>query len=391
MARKLQRSVASRRTAAPRTATDAAATTGAAQRARAHGGRPRRARRIADQTVTDFTVQLATLSSAGIPIVRALTILGRQTAPGPFKTVVEELVEDVSAGTPLSEAMAKHERVFDGLYAAMVRAGEAGGVLDRVLQRLAAYRERAAEIRARVLGAMIYPSVIVVVAVAVVSAVIVWVIPRFQQIFDSFDVELPGVTQLLLNVSDFAVGYWYAVFGVPFALVLLHGMLMRRGGAYRYRIHKLVLRIPLLGSILSQSLIAAFARTFGTLLQAGVPHLDALAIVRDTSGNEVLIESVEVIRRTVREGEGIARPMEETGVFDELVCNMVDVGEQTGELDQMLVRVADAYEAQVDRRIEAMFKVLEPLILIVMAVFVGFIVVALFLPLMKIMSTLNQP
>jgi type IV pilus assembly protein PilC len=180
------------------------------------------------------------------------------------------------------------------------------------------------------------------------------------------------------------------VFGLPVLLVMLHVFLMRRGGRYRYRMHQLLLRIPLLGDVLSRSLIAGFSRTFGTLLQAGVPHLEALAIVRDTSGNAVLFAAVEDIRRTVREGEGIARPMEETGVFDDLVCNMVDVGEQTGELDRMLVRVADAYEKQVDRRIDAMFKVLEPALLIVMAVFVGFIVVALFLPLMKIMSTLNQ-
>ena len=355
------------------------------------GGKPRRTRRIAAQVINDFTVQLATLSSAGIPIVRALSILERQAKAGPFKDVVGELVEDVSAGTPLSEAMAKQDRVFDNLYSAMVRAGEASGVLDAVLQRLATYRERLAEIRSKVLGAMIYPAVIVFVALVVVSAVIVFIIPKFRQIFDSFDVELPPITQLLLNISDFATHYWYVVFGLPVVFMFLHGILMRKGGMYRYRMHKLLLKLPLIGNILSQSLIAGFSRTFGSLLQSGVPHLDALAIVRDTSGNEVMIESVESIRRTVREGEGIARPMEATGVFDELVCNMVDVGEQTGELDSMLVRVADAYEAQVDRKIDAMFKVLEPLILILIAVFVGFIVVALFMPLMKIMSTLNQP
>ena len=353
--------------------------------------RARRGRRVSSQAVTEFTVQLSTLSSAGIPIVRALTILEGQTRAGPFKDVLGELVEDVSAGTPLSEAMAKHERAFDRLYSAMVRAGEAGGVLDRVLERLATYRERAAELRAKVIGAMVYPLVIVLVAVGVVSAVIVWVIPRFRVIFDQMDVELPAPTQVLLNVSSFTVSYWYVVFGLPAIFFVVHGFLMRRGGGYRRTMHRLILKIPLLGSILSQSLIAAFSRTFGTLLQAGVPHLDALAIVRDTSGNDVLVEGVEAIRRTVREGEGIARPMEETGVFDDLVCNMVDVGEQTGELDTMLLRVADAYEGQVGRRIDALFKVLEPALLIVMAVFVGFIVVALFMPLMKIMSTLNQP
>ncbi|MEM7308711.1 MAG: type II secretion system F family protein [Planctomycetota bacterium] len=346
---------------------------------------------MSDQAVTDFTIQLATLSGAGIPIVRALTILQTQTPPGPFHDVLGDLVEDVSAGTPLSEAMDKHEKCFDGLYSSMVRAGETGGVLDVILERLAIFRERLAEIRSQIVGAMIYPLVIVLVAVVVVSAVIVFVIPKFQQIFTSFDVELPPPTQILLNVSDFAVNRWYLVFGLPVLLLLLHTVLMGRKGAYRYRMHKLLLKIPLLGTLLLQGLIAGFARTFGTLVQAGVPHLDALAIVRDTTGNAVLLDAVEDIRRTVREGEGIARPMEETGIFDDLVCSMVDVGEQTGELDGMLLKVADAYEKSVDRKIVAFFKVLEPALLIAMAVFVGFIVIALFLPLMKIMQTLGQP
>jgi len=378
MAKKLQRSTKRPAAAAP--------TSGGGG-----GGKKGRSRRVSAQVVNDFTIQLATLTGAGIPIVRALTILHSQTKPGPFQDVLADLVEDVSAGTPLSEAMEKHEKCFDRLYAAMVRAGEKGGVLDRILERLAAFRERAAEIRSKVVGAMIYPMVIVFVAVVVVSAVIVWVIPKFQEIFDSFDVELPRPTEILLNVSDFAVTYWYLVFGLPVLLLFLHLVLMKKGGRYRYRIHKLILKIPLLGSLLLQGLVAGFARTFGTLIQAGVPHLDALGIVRDTTSNEVLVESVEDIRRTVREGEGIAQPMEETGLFDDLVCSMVDVGEQTGELDGMLLKVADAYEKSVDRKIEAFFKILEPALLIVMAIFVGFIVIALFLPLMKIMQTLNQP
>lgn len=380
MAKKLQRTT--KRPAAP-----------LAPAAAGGGGAPRKrgSRRVSDQAVTDFTVQLATLTGAGIPIVRALTILHGQTKPGPFRDVLADLVEDVSAGTPLSEAMEKHDRCFNRLYAAMVRAGEKGGVIDQILERLAVFRERSAEIRSKVVGAMIYPIVIVCVATVVVSAVIVWVIPKFQQIFDSFDVELPTPTQILLNVSSFTVSYWYVVFGLPALLLVLHTVLMRRGGRYRYRMHKLLLKIPMFGALLLQALVAAFARTFGTLIQAGVPHLDALTIVRDTTPNDVLVEAVEDIRRTVREGEGIARPMEETGLFDDLVCSMVDVGEQTGELDGMLLKVADAYEKAVDRRIDALFKVLEPLLLIIMAVFVGFIVISLFLPLMKIMQTLGKP
>jgi type IV pilus assembly protein PilC len=346
--------------------------------------------RVKAQLVSDFTIQLATLSEAGIPVVKSLKILEGQTKAGPFKEVLRSLVEDVSGGTALSEAMGKFDRVFDQFYSSMVRAGEAGGVLDLILNRLATFRERAAEIRSRVKGAMIYPAVIVVVAVSVVSAVIVFVIPKFEEIFTSFGISLPGATQFLLDVSSFMIQWWYLVFGLPILLFFLHGVLMRRGGEYRYRMHSLLLKLPGLGSIVSRSLVATFARTFGTLIEAGVPHLDALAIVRDATQNEVLMAGVESIRRTVREGEGIARPMGDTGLFDDIVVNMVDVGEETGELDRMLLKVADAYEVQLERRIDAMFKLLEPAILLVMAGFVGFIVVALFLPLMEIMGELGS-
>jgi len=349
-----------------------------------------RGRRVSAQLVTDFTVQFATLSGAGIPIVRALSILRGQTAPGPFREILGELVEDVSAGTPVSEAMSKHSRAFDPLYAAMVRAGESAGVLDRVLERLAAYRERIASIRARIVAATVYPAVVVLFAVLVVAAVVVLVIPKFELIFDSFDVDLPGATRLLLNLSEALSTYWYVAFGLPLALWAGHLLLLRRNRAYRLLVHRLVLRLPLIGGLSSQALVADFARTFGTLLQAGVPHLEALAIVRDTSRSEVFVDEVERIRLTVREGEAIARPMEASGAFDDLVCNMVEVGEETGELDRMLARVADAYERSVDRRIDVLFKVLQPAVLIVVAGFVGFIVVALFLPLMRIMGTLNQ-
>lgn len=369
-------------------------TSAPAQAARPQGGGAKRSSggggRVSGQLVTDFTVQLSTLSEAGIPVVKALSILEGQAKAGPFKRILQELVEDVSAGTPLSEAMAKHERCFDELYTSMVRAGEVGGVLDTILERLAAFREKAAEIRANVRGAMIYPAVIFVVAIAVMSAVIVWVIPSFKEIFSSFQVDLPRVTQVLLDISDFVVKYWYVCFGVPLLLFLAHVLAMGRPGGYRYRIHGLYLKLPLVSPVIKTSLVAGFARTFGTLIQAGVPHIDALEIVRDSTGNDVLREAVEDVRRTVREGEGLARPMGETGLFDDLVVNMVDVGEETGELDRMLMKVSAAYEKQVDRRIEAMFKLLEPLLLVLIAAMVGFIVVALFMPLLEIMTQLGQ-
>ena len=383
MAKRIQRKASPVRTQAP-----SGAPSGPAQKGGRKGGAFRG--RIKGSLVTDFTVQLATLSEAGIPVVKALTILEGQTRPGPFKQVLGELVEDVAGGTPLSEALGKHDRTFDSLYASMVRAGEAGGVLDRILQRLADFREKKDEIKGKIRNAMIYPAVVCVVAMAVVSVVIVWVIPRFQEIFDSFGIALPGVTQLLLDVSGFVVKYWYLVFGLPIVLFFVHAIMMRRSRGYRRNVHAFLLKIPVIGSVLSRGLVSSFARTFGTLVQAGVPHLDALAIVRDATGNEVLMEGVETIRRTVREGEGIARPMGETRLFDDLVVNMVDVGEETGELDRMLLRVADAYEKQLDRQIEAMFKIIEPALIIVMAAVVGFVVVALFLPLVEVMGSIGS-
>ncbi len=352
---------------------------------------PRRARgRIRPRQVTDFTVQLATLTEAGIPIVKALMILEGQMRPGPFKAVLQDVVEDVTSGTPLSEALEKHPRAFDRLYANMVRAGEAGGVLGLVLERQAKYQESVETIKAKVRNATIYPTVIVSVAAMVIAAVIVFIIPRFEEIFRSFGIDLPRMTQILLDVSRFSVDRWYVVFGLPIVLGVAHFMALKRSYAYRYRVHKIMLKLPLVGPMLSKALIAAFTRNFGTLVQAGVPHLDALGIVRDATRNEVLAEGVESIRKTVREGEGIARPMGETGLFDDLVVNMVDVGEATGELDRMLLKVADAYEVQVDRQIDSLFKVIEPMLLIVVAAFVGFIVVALFLPLLEIMNTIGN-
>jgi type IV pilus assembly protein PilC len=222
------------------------------------------------------------------------------------------------------------------------------------------------------------------------SAVIVFVIPSFKEIFKSFRVDLPRVTQVLLDISDFVMGYWYLCFGLPLLLFVGHTVLMSRPGAYRFRVHGLYLKLPIIAPVVRTSLVAGFTRTFGTLIQAGVPHIDALEIVRDSTGNDCLRAAVEEVRRTVREGEGLARPMGETGLFDDLVVNMVDVGEETGELDAMLVKVADAYEKQVDRRIDAMFKLLEPLMLVLIAAMVGFIVIALFMPLLEIMTQLGQ-
>lgn len=350
----------------------------------------KRGGRVPRQQVTDFTVQMATLAEAGIPVVKALTILEGQAKPGPFKAVLAELAEDVSSGTPLSEGLAKHDRSFDTLYAAMVRAGEAGGILDQILLRIAVFREKADEIRAKIQSATIYPVIVALVATGVVAAVVTFVIPKFKEIFTSFGVDLPGLTRALLSTSTFVQQYWYIAFGLPVLILILHLFLMRSKRGYRRWVHGIMLRIPVFGGIAQRQMTVGFSRTFGTLIQAGVPHLDALGIVRDATPNEVLVDAVEDIRRTVREGEGIARPMGETGLFDDIVTNMVDVGEETGELDNMLLKVADAYEKQLDRLIDAFFRILEPAMLVIMAFVVGTIVVALFLPLLEIMNSISS-
>ncbi len=362
---------------------EAAGTPGGAPPARKLGGR------VSAGVVTDFTIQLATLSEAGIPVVKALRILEGQTEPGPFKDVLAEITDDVSAGAPLSEAMGKHGKAFDPLYASMVRAGEAGGILDRVLTRLAVFREKAAEVRSKIKQALLYPAFLISFAVMAVVIVIIVVIPKFREIFDSYGVELPKPTQILLGISDVFQRFWYLLAGLPVLILVLHRVFLARSHGYRRWWHGMQLRIPILGGILKRSMTASFARTFGTLVQAGVPHLDALGICRDTSPNEVLTEAVEEIRRTVREGEGIARPMGETGLFDDVVTNMVDVGEETGELDTMLLKVADAYDVQVDRRLDTFFRVLEPLILIGMAVVIGALLFALILPMTEMMKTIG--
>ncbi|MFN0204953.1 MAG: type II secretion system F family protein [Planctomycetota bacterium] len=345
---------------------------------------------IGARDMASMTRTLATLTDAGLPIVKALTILEGQQKPGPVKRILHQIVEDVSTGAPLSEAMGKHERQFDRLYVNMVRAGEASGELDRILNQLADYLEKSQMVRDRVKGASIYPAVVLVVAVSLLVVIFVLVIPKFEIIFESMDQTLPWQTQALISTSRFVVQYWYLVFGVPILIYILHWMFMKRSVKYRFKMHQFALRLPLVGPVLRKVLISRFARTFGTLVQSGVPHLEGLDIVKNSLGNDRVALAVDQVRTRVREGEGLAVPMGESEVFDDVIVNLVSVGEATGELDRMLLRVGEAYESDVNRKLDAMFKIFEPALLIAMAVVVGFIVIALFLPLLKIMDSIGK-
>ena len=340
-----------------------------------------------------FTRQLSTLQDAGLPILRSLQILETQQKPGLMKAIVGGVADEVEGGGTLSDAMSKFPKAFDKLYVNMINAGELGGVLDIILSRLADFMEKAAKLKKKVIGAMIYPAVVISIAVAIVSLIMIFVIPKFQQIFHDFRVELPGVTQVLLAISNWFApptnGWAYVLFS-PIAISLIIKLIrMSEGGKYAVDLVKL--KIPILGSILAKTSIARFTRTLGTLISAGVPILDALTITKETCGNEVYSRALVKVHDAIREGESMADPLRATKVCDALVVNMIDVGEETGDLDKMLMKIADNYDNDVDVLVGSLISILEPVMVVVLGVIVGFIVIALFAPMISLISAVSGP
>ena len=347
----------------------------------------KRGGRVRTKLLVQFTSQLATLQNAGLPIVRSLRVLAGQQRPGPFQSTLSAIADDVESGDALSTALAKHDHVFDELYLNMVRAGEAGGLLDEILERLAAFAEKAEAIRSKIFGALAYPIFVSVFAFFVVIAVIVFIVPRFQEVFEQLGATMPGPTQFLINTADFLKAKWWVCLLI--AGVVLGGLaLAMRAYAFRRFVHKIQLKMPLFGNLFYKTIVARFSRTLGTLLASGVPVLDAIGIVRDSVRNLVVTEALDDVHRNVRQGEPMTRPLAESGVFDDIVVNMVDVGEESGNVDQMLVKVADAYEREVDDAVDTLFKIIEPLLLLVLAFVVGGIVISLFLPILEVMDKL---
>ncbi len=343
---------------------------------------------VSRKQLTHFTAQFSTLQDAGLPIVRSLRILSGQMKPGLLKNAVEEVAEDVEGGESLSEAMEKHPKVFNILYVSMVRAGEMGGVLDTIFQRLADFMERAYKVRRQVIGAMIYPSVVVGFAIILVTILLIFIVPRFQNLFEERNLDLPTPTQLLINTSEFMKTSWYLLVFAVIALAGLYILLMQQPKV-RYHVDSLKLRVPLFGGLAKKSAVSRFARTMGTLLASGVPILDALRICRDAIGNARVADELEHIHAGIKEGEPMAVPMADSVVFDDLVVNMVDVGEQTGELDTMLVKVADNYDLEVEVAVDSLVSTIEPILIVSLGAVVGFIVLALFWPLMKLIQVLQ--
>lgn len=335
-----------------------------------------------------FTRQLSTLQDAGLPILRSLRILETQAKPGPLKNSLIGVIEDVESGNTLSEAMSKQPKAFDNLYVNMVKAGEAGGALEVILQRLAEFKEKSQSLKRKVQGAMIYPAAVLLVAGVIVGGIMYFIIPKFKTIFEGFEVELPQITELLITMSNTVVDYWYLIPTIPIGIILIM-QIIKKNKTGAYILDRVALKVPLLGAIISKSTVARTSRTLGTLIASGVPILEALAIARDTAGNEVFRKAFEHIQSSIREGETMAVPLKETRITDDMVVNMVDVGEETGALDNMLYKVADVYEEEVTVLIEGLVNLLEPIMTVVLGIIVGFIVIALFLPLVKLLNELS--
>lgn len=344
--------------------------------------------KVKSKDLCAFTRQLSTLQDAGLPVLRSLKILEGQCKPGPLKNSLMGTVEDIESGSTLSEAMAKQPKAFDELYVNMVRAGEAGGALELILQRLADFKERAQSLKRKVQGAMIYPVVVVMVATLIVGFIMVYIIPKFKAIFEGFGTELPKITEVLISTSDFVAAYWFLGPVLPIAFVLMI-RIIKKNKTGEYIVDLIMLKLPVLGKIIQKSTTARIMRTLGTLIASGVPILEAITIARDTSGNAVFKRAFDNIYAAIREGESIAVPLKEARIVDDLVVNMVDVGEETGALDNMMYKVADVYDEEVAVLVDAMIKLLEPLLVVVLGLVVGFIVIALFMPLIKLLNDLS--
>ena len=347
--------------------------------------------RVKPRQLMTFTRQLATLIEAGLPLLRGLKILLKQEKTPGLRDALQGMGDAVEGGSTFSESLAQFPRIFDDLFVNMVRAGEAGGVLDQVLLRLAEFSEKAEQIKNKVKGAMIYPMVVLFAAFGILTFLMIFIIPRFQEIFTDLlgDQPLPPLTAMVIGFSQFMLKKWYVlIVGGVVAVVSFKFFKKTEKGSYI--LDWLKLKSPLIGPLFSKTAVARFTRTLGTLLTSGVPILTALNIVRDTSGNKVLSTAIQKIHDSVKEGDTMAMPLGASGVFPDMVVSMVDVGEETGALPEMLVKIADTYDNEVDTAVEGLTSVIEPIMIIVLALIVGVIVIAMFVPLISIITKMSS-
>jgi len=376
---------------------------------------------VSAKALTTFTRQLSILQDAGLPILRSLRILENQAKAGALKNSLIDVCDEIEGGATLSEAMAKSPKAFDRLYVNMIKAGEAGGALEVILQRLAEFQERSQSLRRKVKGALVYPIAVVVFAAGILTFIMIKIVPAFEKIFKEFNTPLPDMTKMLILVAHGVVAYWFLLPLVPTAIWLFI-KLVRKFGPGRYGWDLFMLKVPVFGALIEKNIVARTMRTLGTLVASGVPILEAMNITKETSGNAVFENLYQKVQEAIREGESLATPMKDysrpgfhpvalffwfafiagpigallyltrmnSTILDAIVINMVDVGEETGELDTMLYKVADNYDEEVAVITESLTRLMEPLLIIVLGGAVGFIVIALFLPLITLITKLSS-
>lgn len=338
---------------------------------------------VSSKELVLFSRQLSTLVSAGVPLVQGLSILEEQVESKLFKGIVHQIREDIEAGQSITDALRKHPAAFEELYVSMIKAGEVGGILDVILERLSAYLEATEVLKGKVKGAMMYPLVVCTIAGSVTLFLIIGVIPTFKTIFEGFGAELPFVTQFMIDLSDFLRNYFYVVIAIPFVLFFSIKQYGKTEGGQR-NIDAFLLKLPVFGMLLRKVAVAKFTRTLSTLIKSGVPILQALETVAKTAGNKVIEIAVMTARESVKEGERIATPLRKSGVFPPMVIQMIAIGEETGNLDAMLAKIADFYDQEVDTAVKGLTSMIEPIIIVLMGLVIGFIVIAMFLPMFEL-------
>jgi type IV pilus assembly protein PilC len=343
---------------------------------------------VKPRDVVIFTRQFATMINAGLPIMQCLSILGAQTENKAFAKVIGAIRDDVESGNTLYEATRKHPETFSDLYTSLVQAGEIGGILDTILVRLATYLEKAAQLKAKIKGAMIYPACIVLAAVAVTGILLIWVIPVFAEVFESFGSELPKPTQFVINLSNFVISKVMYLIAAPILAAIALRYAYRTDGG-RMAIDKFMLKVPVFGPLLRKAAVARFTRTLSTLVSSGVPILDALQITSRTTGNRVVEKAIVEARASISQGKTIAEPLIDSKVFPPMVCQMIAVGETTGALDSMLSKIADFYDDEVDNMVANLMSLLEPAVILFLGVVIGGLVVAMYLPIFRLGSVIG--
>src|SRR5262245_58985062 len=332
-----------------------------------------------------FTRQFATMISAGLPLVQCLDILAKQTSKPSFSRIISEVTREVEAGSTLSDALGRHRNVFDDLFRNMVAAGEAGGVLDEILLRLATYIEKADALKRKIQGAMVYPAVVLTVALGATTFMLIFIIPTFAKMFSDFGGELPLPTKIVLLLSNILQGYWWAMLlAIVGGAVSFNRYYATENG--KRTVDAAMLKLPVLGDVLMKGAVARFTRTLGTLIASGVPILAGLEITARTAGNKIISEAIMTARASIREGETVAAPLKASGVFPPMVVQMISVGEQTGALDEMLTKIAVFYEAEVDTAVDTLTSIIEPVMIVIMGGIVGGMVIAMYLPMFKLIT-----